>query len=201
MYNTSDKNNPILKNPTGIIRSYTQKENDLNYGLKRERHTADIFEKSINKLLLHSLYEKSVFDFYDKRETFIFEIKNYRYSIHKYAYEIIGVGKLISDNLVLIFRHEDNDDEIYFIQHNKKLFEPFNRRYIGYTLCVDIPKNLLTHLDHNAVYKLKNCRGEREKVKELIKKDHELYDILKEVSVIDIHKKIINNICEINGIN
>lgn len=190
MYNTSN----------GIIRSLFQKQTDLKYGLARERPTADIIEKRTNKILIQAEYDKSVWDFYDKKQTFLFEIKNYRYSINKYAYEIIGAGKLISDNLILFFRHEDSDSEIYFIQHNKKVFEAFNKRYIGYTLCVDIPKPLLTKLDHNTFYKFKNCRGERNKVIELIKKDRELFKNYTELSMLDLHNKIIDTICEANDL-
>ena len=192
MYNANTSN--------GIIRSMFQKSEDLKFGLERERHTADIIQARTNKILIKSQYDKSVWDYYDTRQTFLFEIKNYRYSINKYAYEIIGVGKLISDNLILIFRHEDLDSEIYFIQHNKKLFEPFNKRYIGYTLCIDIPKHLLTKLDHNTFYKFKNCRGERNKVIELIKKDRELFTNYTELSMLDLHNKIIDTICEANNL-
>ena len=154
-----------------ICRTLVEKQNDLNYGLKRERPVADLLEKVFNKLLFKSVGNYCCFDFYDKEKEFIFEIKNYRYSINKYNFEIIGINKLISNNLILIFRHEDNDNEIYFIQHNYTLFETFKKRYIGITLCVDIPKELLIKLDINEKYFLLNNEEEQNKIKKLLNKD------------------------------
>lgn len=164
-----------------FFRTLTQKEADLKFGLEREKPIADLLEIILNKKLKHSLHKMSCFDYYDIEETFLIEIKNYRYSINKYEYEIIGVNKLITDNLLLVFRHEDTDKEIYFIQYNEELFKFFNRRYIGITLCVDIPKHLLIKYNSLSNIEIKINKNEIDFIKNKIDMDKKIAEIYNEI--------------------
>jgi len=153
------------------------KKNDLLYGLQREEQLKPLLEIVFNRKLIHSHNKFSLFDYYDTRKHFLFEIKHYRYAYNKYKTEIIGCNKGVSDNTIFIFQHEDKD--IYFIRYNKKLFETFNTRYISVpyriasVLCYDIPKEYLTHIDKNnpTIVKLKSAKGETKKVKQIIEED------------------------------
>ena len=154
-----------------------QKTADLIYGLLREKPTALILEKAFDMKLKHSLFKYSLFDYYDTTNKYILEIKNYRYGYNEYATEIIGVNKGLCENSILIFRHEDTDNQIYFIQFNKELFKTFNTRPIWYrgtsVMCYDIKKEFITHLKTDQKYTFKNT--EEEKAFELIEKDRQNY--------------------------
>ena len=155
------------------------KENDLIYGLMREKKTAKMIEKAFGLTLLHTKYNYSLFDYYDDKQTYLFEIKNYRYAYKTYNTEIIGCNKGVNNNLLMIFRHEDQDEEIYFIQYNDVLFKTFNTRYITYrgnnTLCYDIPKAHITKLEKDKQYTLINNEGAREAILTLINEDEKNY--------------------------
>lgn len=145
-----------------------QKEKDIAYGLLQERPTKIILERVFEMKLRHSLYNYSTFDYFDTEQHYIFEIKNYTYSYDKYKYEIIGCNKGLCDNSILVFRHEHNDNEIYFIQFNKELFKSFNARDIWYrgtaTYCYDIPKQYITKILVNEKYKLNDIDSNNSKI-------------------------------------
>jgi hypothetical protein len=157
----------------------TQKQADLIYGLMKEKPTARLIEKVFNMKLTHSRFNYSLFDYYDDTETYIFEVKNYRYSYNQYNTVIIGCNKGISENSILIFRHNDDNNECYFIQFNKELFKTFNVREIWYrnasVYCYDIPKKHITKIEQNKSYTLINNEGERENIKNIIKIDRDNY--------------------------
>lgn len=161
----------------------TQKHNDLIFGLLKEKPTANIIEKVFKIKLHHTLFNYSSFDYYDDTQTYIFEIKNYRYSYNTYNTEIIGVNKGINNNAIFIFRHSNDDNEIYFIQFNNVLFKTFNTRNIFYrgnsVLCYDIPKQHITKIENNKVYELINNAEQREGIIKLIEKDKENYLLTK----------------------
>tara|TARA_R110000868_G_scaffold399170_1_gene672817 strand:+ start:658 stop:1185 length:528 start_codon:yes stop_codon:yes gene_type:complete len=165
-----------------LIRTITQRKTDLEYGLMREQPLADLLAKALQKKLQHSLYKWTAFDFYNEQKTFLIEIKNYRYSINKYDFEVIGVNKLITENLLLVFRHEDSDNEIYYIQYNAEQFKPFKRRYIGMTLCVDIPKDLLIKYYPTDKIKIKINKKEIDFVRKAIDKDTLLAEMSEDFS-------------------
>ena len=127
-----------------------QKYKDLIYGITREEIIKSKLEKYFNLTLIHTKNQYCLFDYYDFTQTFLFEIKNYRYSIDKYEYEIIGVNKALCNSCVFVFNHEADNNRLFYIQYNKKLFNTFNKRYISYRnkhiQVFDIPKKYLTEL-------------------------------------------------------
>ncbi len=159
-----------------IIRS---KLNDLSYGLNCEEKTKLLIERSFKTKLKHSHFKYSLFDFYDTKSTYIYEVKNYKYAYNKYKTEIIGANKGISEHDIFVFRHENNDAETYFIQFNKKLFDTFNQRFISVSyrpnavLCYDIPKEFMTKIEEGKEYKFNRIRGEKSVIKSILEKDNE----------------------------
>jgi len=155
---------------------WKQKKEDLIYGLLQERNNKKVIEKLFNFKLEKSKNKYCNFDFYDTTHTFIIELKNYRYDYEKYKYVIIGKNKGISDNGVFIFRHENDDNKMYYIQYNKELFKTFNTRYITYRgtneLCYDIPKEHIIKLDLNNTYTIINFEYEKKVIETLIMEDN-----------------------------
>lgn len=156
-----------------------QKRADLIYGLLKEQKNKRVIEKLFNLILHKTRFHYSKFDFYDDTYTFIIELKNYRYAYEKYKYEIIGAIKGISDNGLFIFRHENDDEKMYYIQYNKELFKTFNKRNIHYRgvseLCYDIPKEHIIKIDLTKVYTITSYDYEKDNIKKLIVEDNNNY--------------------------
>jgi hypothetical protein len=170
--------------------SNRSKENDLSYGLKCEPTTKILIEKTFKTKLTHSLFKYSLFDFYDDKRTYIYEVKNYKYPYEQYRTEIIGANKGISEHDIFVFRHEDDDKKAYFIQYNKELFDTFNTRFIrvnyrpNAVLCYDIPKIHLTHIEEGKEYAFKKVKGEKSVIKSLLEKDKNEYDRFIELNMV-----------------
>jgi hypothetical protein len=130
-----------------------QKNADMVFGLLEEMKTKTILEERFNLKLFKTEDKYALYDFYDANRLYKFELKNYRYSYHKYKYQIIGVNKGISNNSIFIFRHECDNEQIYYIRFNRTLFDTFNKRFITYrgenVKVYDIPKQHLRHLENN----------------------------------------------------
>lgn len=156
-----------------------QKREDLIYGLLREQQNKRVIEKLFNLKLSKTRYKYSNFDFIDDTKTFIVELKNYRYTYERNKYVVIGVIKGVSDNGIFVFRHEDDDEKMYYIQYNKELFDTFNQRYIWYRgradLCFDIPKEHVIKLDLTKTYTITNYEHEKDNIKRLIEEDKQNY--------------------------
>ena len=158
------------------------KENDLSYGLKCEPQTKILIEKTFKTKLTHSHFKYSLFDFYDDTQSYIYEVKNYKYPYEQYRTEIIGTNKGISQHDIFIFRHEDDDTKAYFIQYDKKLFDTFNTRWIkvdyrpNAVLCYDIPKIHLTHIEEGKEYTFEKVKGEKNIIKKILEKDMNEYN-------------------------
>lgn len=158
------------------------KTKDLIFGLAHEESVADKISKIFNLKLYHTKFKYSLFDYYDDKNEFIFEIKNYTYPFNKYKTEIIGVNKGISNNGVFIFKHE-GDNNIYYTQFNSDLFKTFNKRYIKAdyrsisVLCYDIPKSFIKIInnENNEIHKIISYTNELNNIKNLIEEDEQKY--------------------------
>ena len=158
--------------------SEIQKIIDIEYGLSKEYSIKQVLENVFNMKLNKSLFNFSSFDYYDTNYRFLFELKCYRYSYDTYNTEIIGVNKGLTNNSVFIFQHENND--LYYIQYNRDLFNTFVKENIfyrcKYDLCYRIPKQHLKKIDINNVYELKYNMPDYEITKQYIYNDKLNYD-------------------------
>ena len=162
-----------------------QKALNLKYGLINEKIIKPILEKVFNKILCKSIKECAIFDFYDIKHRFIFELKSYTYSYSKYQTVIIGVNKGLCNNCIFVFYHEQK--ELYYIQYNNELFKTFKTDYIYYmgksTLCYRIPKQYIIEINTNKIYKLTYYKADYNLNKKLIDNDKKHY-------IIDINRLI-----------
>ncbi len=179
-----EKVTELKKENTIVDLHFKTKNSNIEYGLKRENYNKETLEKVFQSILQHSMFEYSLFDFYNDK--FLFELKSYNYSLFKYPTAIIGTNKGLCENSVFVFEFTEQNGfkNLYFIQYNYDIFHKFNQRYIkspnriGQVLCFDIPIKILTYIDKTKSYTLThtNTEYEIEAFKDLIEKDKMNYN-------------------------
>ena len=134
-----------------------QKELDLKFGLDNEKIIKPILEKVFNKSLFSTIYKYSIFDFYDSKHKYLFELKSSKYSYSKYPTILIQTNKGLCENSVFIFSFICG--YLCYIQYNKKIFNTFIKAVIPYRgLEIEnyrIPKQNLIQINNDNIYRLK----------------------------------------------
>ena len=72
-----------------------------------------------NKSLFSTIYKYSIFDFYDSKHKYLFELKSSKYSYSKYPTILIQTNKGLCENSVFIFSFICG--YLCYIQYNKKM--------------------------------------------------------------------------------
>ena len=189
------KENDLIDN---VITEHNKtKKNSLTYGLSNEISIYNFLTFTLSLPLEKSLYPYSLFDFYDKDNCILYELKSLSYSIKKYRTAIMNIEKLIYNRMIFLFEYTNNEmterKALYYyvydpnIQYNRRMIKPFKR--LNYCEIFDIPIYKLKRLRYTDDLKLINKispanDNEKEKFNEIIDEDKLRSSFLEEKKIV-----------------
>lgn len=115
---------------------------DYKEGKQEENNILPIIRKHFNKDIKPTTKSNHTFDFFDEDGCF-YELKkrNNRYNL--FPTTIIGINKISTKKLILLFSFSDG---LYYIKYNKKLFDTFERKLFVRNKRIDFTDKLKEYL-------------------------------------------------------